>query len=236
MTARKHDSQHGHPLLLQVRSGALTTVQYRGREISTGFRKEERHGLVALGVDGVSGDVQADMRVHGGREKALCVYPAEHYPKWRELLNLDLPWGSFGENLVVHGLTEDRVYLGDEFTIGEAVVQVSMPRRPCFKLAAIHGVDGLPSEVQRSGRTGYYLRVVVPGLVEAGMPVKVTPQATESVTVQEVNRVMNLDRNDHEAAAALSRLATVPARWREVLRRRLEGGMLEDDSERLRGP
>ncbi|WP_340697250.1 MOSC domain-containing protein [Cellulosimicrobium funkei] len=222
-------------VVLEVRTGGVGTVAHRGREVPTAFRKQPRVGPVAVGAEGLDGDAQADRRVHGGPEKAVCVYPVEHYAAWRDELGADLPPGAFGENLLTRGLTEDDLLLGDVLALGTATLQVSMPRRPCFKLAAVHGLVDLPDRVQSSGRTGWYLRVLTPGTVRAGATAVVVDRPDRSATVREVNRVMNLDRNDLPAAAALAALPTLPARWRETLARRLRGGT-EDDRARLRGP
>ncbi|MGO1332177.1 MOSC domain-containing protein, partial [Cellulosimicrobium funkei] len=222
-------------VVLEVRTGGVGTVAHRGREVPTAFRKRPRLGPVAVGTEGLEGDAQADRRVHGGPEKAVCVYPVEHYAAWRDELGADLPPGAFGENLLTRGLTEDDLLLGDVLALGTATLQVSMPRRPCYKLAAVHGLVDLPDRVQASGRTGWYLRVLTPGTVRAGATAVVVGRPARSATVREVNRVMNLDRDDLPAAAALAALPTLPARWRDTLARRLRGGT-EDDRARLWGP
>ncbi|MFJ1512512.1 MOSC domain-containing protein [Cellulosimicrobium funkei] len=225
----------GSAVVLEVRTGGVGTVAHRGREVPTAFRKQPRVDPVAVGAEGLEGDAQADRRVHGGPEKAVCVYPVEHYAAWRDQLGVDLPPGAFGENLLTRGLTEDDLLLGDVLALGATTLQVSMPRRPCYKLAAVHGLVDLPDRVQASGRTGWYLRVLTPGTVRAGATAVVVDRPDRSATVREVNRVMNLDRDDLAAAAALAALPTLPARWRDTLARRLRGAT-EDDRARLRGP
>lgn len=218
--------------LLQVRAGRVARVPYRGREIATAFRKAVVEGPVEVTPTGLVGDEQADLRVHGGPDKALCVYPSEHYDAWAAA-GTSLGWGDLGENLVTEGLRDDEVVLGERLRIGGVLAEVSMSRRPCFKIAAVHGRADLPDEVQATGRTGFYLRVLTPGTLTAGDEVVRVSAPARSVTVQEVNRVMNLDRDDPSAAAALVDLPTVPERWRRSLARRLEG-RLDDDAGRLR--
>ncbi|MCB7135903.1 MOSC domain-containing protein [Cellulosimicrobium marinum] len=220
--------------VLQVRTGQVGVVEHRGRAVPSGFRKEVRTGPVTVDAEGLVGDEQGDRRVHGGPDKALCAYPVEHYAAWPAELGTVLAPGSFGENLVTRGLHEDELQLGDVLVVGSVRVQVTTPRRPCYKLAAVHGRPDLPDRVQESGRTGFYLRVLEPGTIAAGAVVRLVDRACRSATVREVNRVMNVDRDDLAGAAALVDLPTMPPRWRDSLRRRL-GGAFEDDTARLRG-
>lgn len=229
-----HDGSTLPARVLEVRTGQAGSVIHRGRSVATAFRKTVREGPVLASVDGLEGDQQADRRVHGGPDKALCVYPVEHYEWWRERLGVELTHGWFGENLLVQGMVEVDVCLGDRYEIGEVQLEVSMSRRPCFKLGAIHDVPELPDLLQESGRTGYYLRVLVPGYVAAGLPVRQIGESVTTVSVAEVNRVMNVDKDDLVAAAALSTVPQVPERWRRSLARRLEG-LQEEDEPRLRG-
>jgi MOSC domain-containing protein YiiM len=143
---------------------------------------------VAVGLLGLDGDEQADLSVHGGRDKAVYAYPVEHYPVWRTLrmqaLKIDeaLPLGSMGENLTLSGLTEDRVWIGDVVTIGSAlesavVMRVAAPRSPCFKFNHRMGFKHASKMMVQSGYTGFYLQVMRPGLVKAGDRVSITPGA-----------------------------------------------------------
>jgi len=192
-------------------------------------------GLVLLGENGLAGDEQADRRRHGGSDKAICVYPAEHYCHWIDVLGHRLAPGAFGENLVVAGLQEHAVHLGDTFLLGSAVVQVSMPRRPCYKIGLVHGRRDLPLLVQSTGRTGFYLRVLQPGEITAGDDLVLIGRPDRAVAVAEVNRVVNVDKHDLPAARRLVHNEHVPQRWRDTLERRLGGDGEEDDSARLLG-
>lgn len=220
--------------MLEVRTGRTGQVRHRGRDVPTAFRKSLREEPVLATVDGLDGDEQGDRRVHGGPDKAICAYPVEHYAWWRDRLGRPLESGAFGENLVLRGLTEDQVRVGARYRVGDVRVEVSMPRRPCYKLAAIHGIAELPELLQQTGRTGFYLRVLEPGRVAAGDRLRLVDEPATPVTVSELNRVMNLDKHDLAAAERLSRLPQVPQRWRESLARRLEGHV-EADAARLRG-
>jgi MOSC domain-containing protein YiiM len=126
----------------------------------------------------------ADTIHHGGPRKAVYAYPSEHYPAWCDELGLaSIPWGGFGENLTVRGVTEDDVRPGDRLEIGDAVLEVTIPRTPCFKLNIRFGRDDMVRRLARSGRCGFYLGVVRPGSVEAGDPVRVHPVGPAGPTI-----------------------------------------------------
>ena len=135
----------------------------------TAFFKEPVRGPIVLHPLGLEGDGQADRRVHGGLDKAVLVYSADHYETWwEELAQPDLPFGAFGENLTVQGLDETSVCIGDVFRVGDALVQVWQRRGPCWKIGRRWGRPDLVARVARTGRTGWYVRVVEPGRLEVG--------------------------------------------------------------------
>jgi MOSC domain-containing protein YiiM len=137
--------------------------------IPTGIFKEPVAGRIAVRDHHVVGDTVADLRVHGGRSKAVYAYPAEHYAFWREELpGQELPWGSFGENLTIEGLLEDDVRVGERLRVGSAELQVTQPRLPCFKLGIRFGRTDMVKRFLASGRTGFYLAIVEPGDAGAG--------------------------------------------------------------------
>ena len=141
------------------------------RAWTTGIFKTPVDGPVHLSSLGFTGDGQADLTVHGGPDKAVCVYSADHYPGWRHALGLDpFTFGAFGENLTIDGLDEQQVCIGDVWSVGDALVQVSQPRQPCWKLAMKWRRRTLTDEVVVSGRTGWYFRVQHEGLVAPAGP------------------------------------------------------------------
>jgi MOSC domain-containing protein YiiM len=155
--------------LLSVQVGRPRKVQWRRRTVTTGIYKDPVEGRIKLRPHQLDGDEQADRRVHGGWDKAVYVYPSEHYAFWRiELPGLRLPYGSFGENFTTEGLDESTVYIGDRFSIGSAVVEVTQPRMPCYKLGVRFGRLDMPQRFHASGRCGFYLAVVAEGDVGAG--------------------------------------------------------------------
>ncbi len=143
---------------------------FRGDEASA-IGKRPVAGAVAVGALGLAGDEQADRSVHGGIDKAIHHYPADHYPHWRSRLG-DAPLldtaGAFGENISTIGLDEHNVCLGDRFRLGSALVEVTQARQPCWKLDHRFGAKGVMAEVVVSRRTGWYYRVLEPGTVQAG--------------------------------------------------------------------
>ncbi|HEY7128341.1 MAG TPA: MOSC domain-containing protein [Nitrospira sp.] len=155
--------------LLSIQVGRPRKVKWRGRTVTTGIYKEPVPGRIMVRRKNVEGDEQADLRVHGGRDKAVYVYPSEHYAFWRtELPGMPLPYGMFGENFTTEGLDESSVCIGDRFRIGGAVVEVSHPRVPCYKLAVKFGRTDMPQRFHASGRCGFYLAVLEEGEVGVG--------------------------------------------------------------------
>lgn len=221
--------------VLAVRVGRAAVLSTAPTTVLSAFRKTAVPGAVALSEGGLVGDEQADRRWHGGPDKAVCVYPAEHYRYWSRVLGRPLPAGAFGENVPTKDLCECDVHLGDTFALGSAVVQVSMPRRPCYKIGLVHSRRDMPLLVQSTGRTGFYLRVLQPGEVTAGDRIVLLDRPAQSVAVAEVNRVVNVDKQDLAAARLLVDCAHVPQRWRDTLERRLRGHSDEDDASRLLG-
>ena len=155
--------------LISVNAGLPREVQWRGRSVSTSIWKTPVDGRVHVGFLNVDGDRQSDLSVHGGRDKAVYVYPSEHYPYWREQLpGFDLSWGSFGENFTIEGLLESDVSAGDRLDIGTASFVITEPRTPCYKLGIRFGREDMIKRFLESGRSGFYLRVLAEGEVGAG--------------------------------------------------------------------
>jgi len=137
----------------------------------------------------LDGDQQADLTVHGGPDKAVYVYPSEHYPFWKaEFPDMQLPYGMFGENFTTVELDESSVYIGDQFRIGDAVVEVTQPRMPCYKLGVRFGRPDMPKRFHASGRCGFYLAVLREGEVGAGDVLERLAQSDQQVSVIESYR------------------------------------------------
>lgn len=217
--------------VIQLRTGVTGELDRasvgRSGTVASALGKIPREGPVALGECGFDGDTQADRKNHGGPQKAVLAYPAEHYPLWLDEFGRDLSDRGLGENLRTGGLDgaawdERAVRPGDVFRIGTAVVQVTAPRRPCYKLGLAHGVTQMPVRVQATGRTGFYLSVLEPGRVCAGDEILLVEHAAHDVTAFEVNRVMNVDKRDAGGIRhVLKAREHLPERWTEKLRSRL---------------
>ncbi len=145
-------------------------VEWQGQKFSTGIFKTSVKGSVRVETLGLQGDVQADLTVHGGKEKAVYAYPSEHYEYWNNQLQADLRWGMFGENLTTQGLSEESVHVGDSFRVGSAELIVTQPRFPCYKLGMKFGSMEMVKRFQLSGRSGFYLAVLKEGIIADGRP------------------------------------------------------------------
>ncbi|MDZ4718442.1 MAG: MOSC domain-containing protein [Roseiflexaceae bacterium] len=155
--------------VVSVNVGIPRHVKWKGRDVSTGIFKEPVGGPVQVRRLNIDGDQQADLAVHGGAEKAVYAYPAEHYPLWRhELPEMQLTWAMFGENLTTQGLTEETVFIGERLQIGDAILMVTQPRSPCYKLGIRFGRDDMLRRLTQSRRTGFYLSVEHEGQITAG--------------------------------------------------------------------
>jgi MOSC domain-containing protein YiiM len=195
----------------------------KGQRISTGIFKQPVEGPVMLRRLNLDGDRQADLRVHGGPAKAVYAYPSEHYPLWRkELPGMDLQYGIFGENFTTEGLNEDNTNIGDRFRIGEAVVIVTQPREPCFKLAAKFGRDDIIKLFVESGRSGFYLSVVEEGIVEAGQTIERIYTDKNGVTVSDMNSLYLHGATDAALVRRALLLEALPSGYRDYLLQELQ--------------
>jgi MOSC domain-containing protein YiiM len=209
--------------LLALSVGRVATIPNGSRAIKTAYVKHPVDGPLHLGVLGFPGDEHV-YAAHGGVDKAVCVYPIEHYEYWSTRLGLSLPdSAAFGENFTVSGLLETDVCLGDILTVGQALVQVTEPRAPCFKIAARYGVKQMAVYVQREGYTGYLMRVLREGNVEAGARLELTERRGDAVSVAETNRILNIDKADLDGARRVLAWPALPPGLRRQLQRRLSG-------------
>jgi MOSC domain-containing protein YiiM len=196
---------------------------------TSAIAKRRCDGPVFLGEINLDGDDQADRRVHGGPDKAVCVYPAAHYPAWwgeadwPDRLGPDsFRYGAFGENLTVAGMTEDTTCIGDVLRVGGATVEVSQPRSPCWKLGRRWSYPQLTARTRDTDRTGWYVRVLDTGVVAPDAPIELLDRPFPEWTVTEVNRVHIHERDDLEAAARLAACPALAESWSGPLRRRVE--------------
>ena len=171
------------PLLLSIQTAQARRVQISGRSILTAIHKLPVSGAVSVKPLGLVGAEQADLSVHGGLDKAVYAYPAEHYPFWREaraparLTDIDdaLPFGSMGENLTLQGVLETDVWVGDVLKFTGCELRVTQPREPCYKFNAAMGYNGAVKAMAQHGCCGFYLAVDQPGLLSAGESFELVP-------------------------------------------------------------
>lgn len=207
----------------------------QGRTHRSAFVKSSVDGPVRLGMLGLEGDEQV-YHDHGGPDQALLVYSHDHYAFWLERLGLDLPAaGAMAENLTVTGLTEDTVHIGDVLSVGDTRIQITSPRGPCFKLAARYATRELPRVMQETSRTGYLMRVLATGTVEAGMQIDLVDRPEDSLTVAEAARVVNRDRDDWEVVERLVSVRALADAMRTKLEARLRRRDAGSDAARLYG-
>lgn len=216
--------------------GEVRPLEPEGRP--SAIAKSPVDGPVRLGCEGLAGDAQGDRRRHGGPDKALHHYAAEHYAGWRAEIGerdaLARP-GGFGENLSTTGLDEAQAAVGDVFRLGSATIEISQGRQPCFKLNLRFGVADMALRVQKSGRTGWYYRVVEDGVVAPGDEMVLLDRRSPEWTIERLWRTLYVDTLDRDELAAMAALSHLPDSWRGLAERRLASRRVEDWSLRLTG-
>ena len=208
--------------LLSVNVGQPEAVEINGRAYRTGIDKRAVAGRVWLGQYNLEGDGQADLDNHGGPNRAVYCYPHEHYAYWAGVLNRDdFEFGQFGENLTLSGLLESEVCIGDIYEIGEAVIQPTQPRVPCYKLEGKLGIPGFAKTFLRANRSGFYARVLEEGAVAAGDGIRLLQRDAVGMTVAEVNAALYLDVPDPATAERALRLEALSPEWRRSFEKQL---------------
>ena len=204
------------PQLISVQVGVPRMVLRDGEEVSTGIFKAPVQGRVRMNQFNLEGDRQADLSVHGGRDKAVYAYPSEHYAYWKKELATDaLPWGSFGENLTIAGLLEGEACLGDRFQIGAAEVVVTQPRIPCFKLNLRFQRHDMAKRFLASHRTGFYLRVLREGEVGAGDEIVRVHSDENRVSIADALRIYLGYPDSADLVSRALRVEYLSNTWRE---------------------
>jgi MOSC domain-containing protein YiiM len=199
-------------------------VVYKGATVSTGIFKQPVSGRVALRTLNLDGDRQADLSVHGGIYKAVYAYPSEHYAYWRrELPEMDLPWGMFGENFTTTGLGEEQLHVGDLFRIGSATLMVRQPRMPCYKLAVKFQMDDILDRFLVSGLSGFYFSVEQEGDLGVGDFFELLSRNHDGVTIAEMNRLFVRERYNRDLLQKAIATAALPETWRDYFGRRTKG-------------
>jgi MOSC domain-containing protein YiiM len=201
--------------------GGPREVEWNGERVLTSIYKTPATGRLKVTALNVAGDEQSDLTVHGGLEKAVYAYPAEHYPAWRaEMPDADLDGAAFGENLTTEGLLED-VRIGDRFRVGTAELVVTQPRMPCFKLGIKFGRTDVLRRMLKTGRTGFYFSVAAEGEVGAGDAIELVTRSAETLTVADVVRLFTVDAKNQDLLRRAMASPVLPVSWKDYFRARL---------------
>ncbi len=208
--------------VISVNVGHPREVTWKGRKVMTGIFKEPVAGRIAVRRLNLDGDRQADLTVHGGPDKAIYAYPAEYYDYWKEQFpQMELPWGMFGENLTISGLSEETVYIGDHFQVGSAQLVVKQPRLPCYKLGLKFGRDDILKRFLQSGLTGFYFAVLKEGEVAAGDPIRLLQRDEGQVVVADITRLYHQDKHNLDLLRRVVAVESLPEEWRSYFLQRL---------------
>ncbi len=208
--------------LLSVNLGLPREIFHEGRMIRTGIYKTPVKGPVRVSALNIDGDQQADLTVHGGPSKAIYVYPSEHYDFWRkELPEVELTWGSFGENLSTEGLLEKDLNIGDHLCVGSVELAVTEPRLPCYKLGVKFSRDDMVKRFLKSRRTGFYCAVLREGVINVGDAIHYLSREENRVTVADITRLYAFEKSDFAAMRRAVEVKALPESWKGFFRERL---------------
>jgi len=209
--------------LISVNVGLPRVVMSNSDPVSTGIFKEPLAGRVMLRTLNLDGDRQADLSVHGGPSKAVYAYPSEHYDYWKhELPEMELPWGMFGENFTTTGLFESELNIGDKFHVGSAVVVVTQPRLPCYKLGLKFGRSDMIKKFLESERTGFYFAVLQEGEVGVGDSIELIEGSKRSVRVSDITRLYTREKHNIGLLRRAIAVEALPESWRSYFQNRLQ--------------
>lgn len=209
--------------LISVNVGLPRVIMNNGEPITTGIFKEPVAGRVMLRTLNLDGDRQADLSVHGGASKAAYAYPSEHYEYWKqEFPEMKLPWGMFGENFTTAGLFEIELNIGDKFEVGSAVVMVTEPRLPCYKLGIKFGRADIVRRFLASERTGFYFAVLQEGEVGVGDQIKLVERSKHSVKTNDITRLYTREKHNVGLLRRAIEVEALPEGWKSYFQHRLD--------------
>ncbi|WP_242132726.1 MOSC domain-containing protein [Aestuariivivens marinum] len=196
-----------------------TTITWRGKQITTGIYKTPTHGPIYLGKNDVTQDEVTDRRHHGGAFKACYLFSAEQYPYWKNLYpHLDWNWGMFGENLTVARLNETQIQIGDIYKVGGALIQITQPREPCFKLGVKFGSQLVLKQFIEHGHSGTYIRVLEEGHVKVGDELSLVKQSNNSLSTYALNHLLFAKTKDKTLLELAINNVALPLKKREKLK------------------
>jgi MOSC domain-containing protein YiiM len=219
----KDESLKSNRKIISLNVGLPRVVEWNGEPVATGIFKEPVQGPVMLRRLNFDGDRQADLSVHGGVSKAVYAYPREHYEFWkRELPDMQLPYGMFGENLTTEGLFENEVNVGDRFRVGEAELMVTEPRMPCYKLGIKFGRSDIIKKFLQSRRTGLYFSVLKEGQVKAGDAIELLSRDENNITIADITRLYAFEKNNLDMLRRVVKLEALSESWRGYFEKQLQ--------------
>ena len=208
--------------LLSVNVGLPRRIEVNGKTVRTSIWKNPVRGRVHISTLNLDGDQQSDLTVHGGVDKAVYLYPSEHYAYWRaQLPEVELPWGAFGENFSAEGILEDQIRIGDRLRVGSAEFMITQPRMPCYKLGIRFNRRDIVKRFLESKRTGFYLRVLREGEVGQGDEIDFVEKQESGVSITEIVNLYSTDLQNHELLRRAIEVPALPHGWKEYFRKRL---------------
>ncbi|WP_018663134.1 MOSC domain-containing protein [Heyndrickxia acidiproducens] len=208
-------------VVVSLNIGKPKELPYKQKVVQSGIFKTPQEGPVFLAKENFDGDGQADLVHHGGEDKAVCVYVSDHFPEWGKKFNRTFEPGAFGENITLAGLTEADIHIGDVFQMGDAVVQVSQPRQPCFKIAARYGLDSFPADIMETGWSGFYMRVLKEGYVRKRDRLILLEKGEKQLSILHVNKVRYHDKTNVAAIEEILSVEALAEAWRKPFRKLL---------------
>ncbi|HMJ60230.1 MAG TPA: MOSC domain-containing protein [Bryobacteraceae bacterium] len=214
--------------VISVNVGQPREVETLRGIVLTSIFKSPVSGRVAVRNHNLEGDRQADLRVHGGPNKAIYAYSSEHYSYWaKRLPDTELPYGKFGENLTIAGLTEEQAHIGDSYRIGTCILRVTQPRMPCFKLALRFERTDMIKLFWKSGLSGTYFAIAKEGELGAEDDIELVEKHPAQVAIADVVKVYKRETTDPEIYARVMQ-APISGSWKEEIRERWAQMMLTD--------
>jgi MOSC domain-containing protein YiiM len=217
--------------LVSINVSPPIKIIHNNKTIMTGIFKKPVEGPVYASELNLAGDGQADLKNHGGVDKAIYAYSYDHYVYWERTLNRhDFDYGQFGENLTVSGLDESKLYIGDQLQAGEAIFTITQPRVPCFKLGIRFGDKHMPKKFMQAALTGIYLKVVKEGYLQAGDDLNVIKQDENRVSVKNLFTAFYLAQDDNSLGILRDALhvTDLSQAWRRQIEKRLTGNINDD--------
>lgn len=208
--------------LISVNVGLPRDVTVSDKVVRTSIWKNPVAGRVHVSTLNLDGDEQSDLSVHGGVDKAVYLYPSEHYAYWRtQLPDFELPWGAFGENFTTEGILEDQIKVGDRMRVGSAEFMVTQPRMPCFKLGIRFNRRDMVKRFLQSKRTGFYLAVIREGEAENGDAIEFTERQESGITITDIVNLYSADSQNQELLHRATEVPALPQSWKDYFRKRL---------------